>query len=323
MSFRLFIYYCAAWGGAAAFFGWALGRMTESDASLSAAALKGLSLGLLLALGLGLLDALAAGSQRDLANLGIRLSLALLIGAVGGLTGGLIGQGLYQVTGGKWSFLLVFGWALTGLLIGAAPAAFDFLGAVVRNEERRGARRKLRNGLLGGLVGGLAGGVVSVQMHSLWAGVFRDSDAQGLWSPSATGFVALGACIGLAVALAQVMLREAWLRVEVGFRPGRQLLLTKPQTVIGRAESCDVGLFGDPAVEKIHARVLREGNSWSLIDAGTPSGTRLNGQRIAGPTPLRSGDRIEIGANILSFDVKTKEPVPAPAPAPVAVPTTP
>jgi predicted component of type VI protein secretion system len=131
--------------------------------------------------------------------------------------------------------------------------------------------------------------------------------------------VALGACIGLAVALAQIILREAWLRVDSGFRPGRQLLLTRPETQIGRAEACDLGLFGDPTVEKVHAKILRKGNQWLLADAGTASGTMLNGQRITGPTPLHSGDRIQVGNCVLSFGTRTKEsgavPTAVPLPA--------
>src|ERR1700722_2222658 len=118
MSFRLFIYYAAAWGGAAAYVGWALGRLMEGDATLTAAAVKGMALGLFIALGLGVLDALSAGSQRDAANLGIRLFLAMLIGAVGGLAGGFVGQALYSVSGARWAMLS--GWTLTGLLIGVA-----------------------------------------------------------------------------------------------------------------------------------------------------------------------------------------------------------
>jgi hypothetical protein len=308
MSFRLFIYYCAAWGAATAYFGWVFGRLIEGDAPLMGAALKGMSLGLFLALGLGLVDARAGASQRDGVSLGVYLTLTLLIGLAGGFLGGFLGQVLYAyVSGGKWPAFLVIGWTLTGLLIGAAPSAFDFLGVVMRNEDRRGARRKLRNGLIGGTVGGLVGGVVSLLLHSMWSAVFPDADAQSLWSPSATGFVALGACIGLAVALAQIILREAWVRVEAGFRPGRQLLLSRPETVIGRAESCDVGLFGDAAVEKIHAKIVHEGDRWLLVDAGTPSGTLLNGQRIAGPTPLSSGDRVQVGASVLSFGVRRKQ----------------
>jgi hypothetical protein len=314
MSFRSFIYYCAAWGGAAAYGGWVLGRLLEGDGVLAGAALKGMALGLCIALVLGLLDGLAAGSQRDAAHLGIRLTLALLIGGLGGLAGGFLGQVLYQVSGGGWSLLL--GWTLTGVLIGAAPAAFDWLGAVVRNEERRGARRKLRNGMVGGTVGGFLGGCVSLVLHGAWTDVFRGADAQDLWSPSATGFVALGACIGLAVAAAQVVLREAWLGVESGFRPGRQLLLTRPETTIGRAESCDVGLFGDPGVEKVHARIKREADRWVLTDAGTPGGTFLNGERIAGPAALRGGDRIGVGDCVLSFALAGGA---APAPARAAL----
>jgi MFS family permease len=315
MSFRRFIYYCAVWGAAAAYFGWVGGRLIGTDAPLAGAALKGLALGVALALGLGILDALAAGS-RDVVGLGIRLTLAVLIGAAGGLVGGFLGQALYLLSGGRWSALLIFGWTLTGLLVGAAPSAFDLLGAVLRNEDRRGARRKVRNGLIGGAVGGLAGGVVSVLLHGLWASWFTDPDAQDLWSPSATGFVALGACIGLAVALAQIILREAWLRVEAGFRPGRQVLLTRPEIKIGRAESCDVGLFGDAAVEKVHAQITRQGDQWVLSDAGTAAGTVLNGQRLTTPTPLRKGDRIQVGGSVLSFDVRARDSAPAPAASP-------
>src|SRR5437764_493092 len=120
---------------------------------------------------------------------------------------------------------------LTGVLIGAAPCVFDYLGAIMRQEERRGIQRKLRNGLIGGAVGGFLGGVVLVIMNSLWAGMFKagEAEAVSLWSPSVMGFVALGACIGLAVSLVQIMLREATLRVEAGFRPGRQMLLSKPE----------------------------------------------------------------------------------------------
>ena len=178
------------------------------------------------------------------------------------------------------------------MLIGAAPAAYDLLGAVMRNEDRRGVSRKLRNGLIGGTVGGLIGGVLSVYLHGLWAGVFPDADAKDLWSPSATGFVALGACIGLTVPLAQVILREAWLRVESGFRPGRQLLLTRPETTIGRAESCDLGLFGDAAVEKLHAKIIREGNRWMLTDAGTAGrhAAQRSADRRPDAAPLRRPD---------------------------------
>jgi hypothetical protein len=307
MSFRLFIYYCTAWGATAAFFGWLAGHFIEVNSPLLGAAINGLALGLFVALGVGVVDALAVSSQRNAVAIAVRLMLSLMIGGTGGLLGGLIGQGFYQLSDGRLSELLVLGWMLTGLLIGAAPAAFDFLAAVLRNEDRRGVNRKLRNGLLGGTLGGMMGGIVSLLLHSAWGHVFVDPDSRDLWSPSATGFVALGASIGLAVALAQIILREAWVRVEAGFRPGREVLLTRPETTIGRAEACDLGLFGDPTIERKHAKILREDGRWMLVDTGTVSGTLLNGQRISEPTALRSGDRIQVGASVLSFGVRSQK----------------
>jgi hypothetical protein len=318
MSFRVFIYYCVVWGAATAFLGWILGRvLTEGTAVVRDAAVKGMALGLLLALGLALVDAFAGGRPAVGALLA-RVLLALIIGAAGGLVGGFIGQYLYLWSDSKWSSLLVVGWTLTGLLIGAAPSMFDYLGGFLRKGERRGTNRKLRNGLIGGFVGGLVGGMLFLFLHNLWAGVFKDSDALSLWSPSATGFAALGACIGLSVATVQIVLREAWLRVEAGFRPGRQILLTRPETIIGRSEACDVGLFGDSAVEKKHAKIVREGDRWLLVDLGSQGGTLVNGQRIVGPTPLKRGDRIQVGASTLSFGVRKKEEAP-----PAAVPVLP
>jgi hypothetical protein len=321
MSFRLFIYYCAAWGAATALCGWAVGRLLAVDSALGVASLKGLALGAAVALGLGVIDALAAGGRVRRFNFVLRLLLALVIGTLGGLLGGFIGQALFQGSGGRWTVLLILGWALTGFLIGAAPSAFDFLASLVHKEDLRGVRRKVRNGIIGGTIGGIVGGTVSVLLHAMWASVFgaADPDAADLWSPSATGFVALGACIGLAVALAQVILGEAWLRVEAGFRPGRQLLLTRSPITIGRSEGCDIGLFGDPAIERTHARITRQGNYWLLTDAETPGGTYLNGQRISGPAMLRSRDRIQVGNSVLAFDLRTRETAPPPPAIPVSI----
>ncbi len=315
MSFRVFIYYCAAWGACAAFVGWVVGRLLAGEPGLASASVKGLVLGVLVAVGRGLVDARAAASQRDFTALGVRLTLALLFGAAGGLIGGFLGQLFYGWL--QWEFWRVLGWVLTGVLVGAAPSAFDFLSAVLRNEERRGARRKLRNGLIGGTVGGLVGGFSLLLLRGAWGGIFTGSSVDELWSPSATGFAALGACIGLAVGLAQVMLKEAWVRVEAGFRPGRELILTKPEITLGRAESCDVGLFGGQGVEKVHAKIRRQGDRYLLSDAGTPGGTLLNGTRVAEPAPLRDGDRIQMGNCVLTFGERRQEAAAQPAPAAV------
>jgi hypothetical protein len=70
---------------------------------------------------------------------------------------------------------------------------------------------------VGGTVGGLLGGILSVVLRGVWTGIFSNKPSELLWSPSAMGFVALGMCIGLLIGLAQVILKEAWVRIEAGF----------------------------------------------------------------------------------------------------------
>jgi pSer/pThr/pTyr-binding forkhead associated (FHA) protein len=120
------------------------------------------------------------------------------------------------------------------------------------------------------------------------------------------GFAALGACLGLLIGLAQVVLKEAWLRVEAGFRAGRELIISRDAVTIGRAESCDVGLFGDNGIEKVHARIVRQDGRYVLTDADTPGGTYLNDERITEPVELRSGDTIRVGRSIIRFQERQK-----------------
>jgi hypothetical protein len=302
MSFRLFVYWCALCGGWAAAVGWAAGRLIAGDDPIGNAGLKGLCLGALIALALGTVDAAWVFSLRQVARILPRVLVCVGVGTVGGLFGAVVGQLLFG-----WhslTILLVLGWMLTGLMVGAAVGAFDFLRAWVCQENLWGVRRKLLRGAAGGAVGGLLGGFLYRVLDGIWGGVFPNK--ADLWSPSAWGFVALGLCIGLAISVAQVVLKEAWLRVEHGFRSGRELLLTRPVLTIGRAEACDLGLFGDPTIERLHARILRRGDGYLIADAGTPGGTYVNDVRVAEPMPLRSGDLIRVGNARLRFRERRK-----------------
>lgn len=303
MSFRLFIYYCAACGGCGALLGWTLALLLSStdDKSL-AAGITGLLLGIGVALALSIIDTIGGGSARQVGNLLGRAAVAVAIGAAGGFLGGYLGDLLNAAT--DLDLFVVIGWILTGLLIGCAPAAFDFLFTLGGGDAARGPRRKLFRGLIGGGIGGLLGALLFLFLRD---NLFASKEG-AFWSPSAAGFVALGVCIGLMMALAQVILREAWLRVEAGFRPGRELLLSRAETTVGRAESCDLGLFGDPTVERLHARIVQQGDRYYLVDAGSTAGTFVNGQRVQGSTPLRSGDEIRLGRNLLRFGERQKRP---------------
>jgi hypothetical protein len=299
MSFRLFIYYCALCGGGGAFVGWGFGRVLARSEGVLAQGVKGLWLGVALAFALALVDALWNFSLRRPLAIAWRVLSAVPVGGLAGLLGGLLGEALY----GRWHWgaLLVLGWTLVGLLVGVSIGVFDLLVRLAEGTDQHGAVRKVVNGLLGGAAGGVVGGTLSLVLRGAWAALLAGKEPDQLWSPSATGFVALGACIGLMIGLAQVILKEAWLKVEAGFRAGRELILSKPVVTIGRAESCDVGLFGDPRVDKLHARIRRQGDSYLVEDADSAGGTFVNGERVGGPCRLRSGDAIRVGRCVLRF----------------------
>jgi hypothetical protein len=304
MSFRRFIYYSAIAGGWAALAGWALGRPRLSGNPIVDTGVKGAALGIFVALALGLVDGLWMSARRWV-PLTVRTLVAAAGGTVSGFVGGVAGQALYG-----WFHMpamWVFGWALTGLLIGASLGFYEIMRSSTWRENASGARRKIINGILGGAVGGAVGGTASLALKSAWAGVFQGRLAEQVLSPSATGFVVLGLSIGLAVGLAQVILKDAWVRVEVGFRAGREMLLSKDETTIGRGENCDIGLFDDPFVSKRHAKILRKEASYILIpEASCKSPPRLNDSPIAGPTLLRSGDLIKLGHSQLRFQERQR-----------------
>jgi hypothetical protein len=293
MSFKLFIYYCALCGGWAAFFAWAVLAATGLRGQIPPylwAMLTGGLVGLLVAAAVGAADALlnSVGSERLL-----RVAVCLSVGLFGGMVGALFGEILHSAL----HFPVVFGWILVGVCVGASVGVFDLLRALFHGEDLRAAKKKTRNGVYGGCLGGFLGGLP----FGLLLGTSRIPRGD-----LAISLVILGLCIGLLIGLAQVFLREAWLKVAQGFRAGRELLLSKDETSIGRAEECDLGLFGDNTIERLHARILLRDSRYLLADADTPGGTYLNDRRITQPTPLNSGDRIRLGSSVIEFGERQK-----------------
>jgi hypothetical protein len=149
---------------------------------------------------------------------------------------------------------------------------------------------------LGGAVGGL---------------LFSFLDVTGLHDSLprftlAVALVVLGLVIGLLVGFAQMILKETWLRVESGPQSGRELVITEMETILGRDESCHLGLLGDPSIERVHARIHQQGNAHLLTDADSTGGTFLNNRRVTQPTKLYSGDLIRVGGSVLLFGERPK-----------------
>lgn len=278
MSLKRFVYYNAVIGGWAALVVWLVAEMLFLDSpslgGVAEAVLTGVLAGVGIGAGLNCVSSASGGRLRP------RVSSGLVVGALIAAAGGLLGALLYSDPVGLPRCL---GWMVMGAGIGAAEGAHG-KSAI-----------KIRNGLIGGAAGGFLGGL-------LFDPIARSGSDL---ASRAVAFVILGVSIGALVGLTHVVLKEAWLTVVDGFRPGRQVILTEPVTFLGRGDHLPLPFLGYPGrdLESEHARITRRPDGQYVIeDNGSRIGTQLNGQPIRGPAALGDGDLIRLGSNIVRFE---------------------
>jgi hypothetical protein len=295
MSFGRFIYYCAVIGGFGAFLGWLVAEL------IFASALRQGSIGVFgvmtaggivgAAIGMGI--NLVAGTANAQWKVLLRRAVAgLVCGLIGGAVGGLVGNVLFVYAKIPRSI----GWLIMGLGIGVADGIYDR------------SKKKIRNGLIGGAVGGLVAGILFDLFPWIVGQMSGLSSSSGM-SSRATGFVVTGVSIGALIGLAHVVLKQAWLTVMDGYRTGRQLILTQEVTVLGRGDHLPLPFLG-PANKDLdmeHLSILwQPSGSYVLEDHQTRLGTLVNNQPVTGPVPLKDGDIIRLGANLLRFNERQR-----------------
>jgi pSer/pThr/pTyr-binding forkhead associated (FHA) protein len=87
---------------------------------------------------------------------------------------------------------------------------------------------------------------------------------------------------------------SALLVVDQGPDEGARFLLDTDEITAGR--HVDSGIFlDDVTVSRHHARFVRAGRGYSVQDLGSLNGTYVNRKLVEAPTPLRTGDDVQIG----------------------------
>ncbi|MCY2964509.1 MAG: FHA domain-containing protein [Planctomycetota bacterium] len=306
MSLARLVYYSAVIAGYAAFVAWFLAEVIGRTGAFGETMVLAIT-GVLVGAGIGgSLNAVSGMSNGQWAQLVRRVIPGLVAGSIGGLIGAFVGNELFRLL----NLPRAFGWMIMGMGIGAVEGIYD------RSSS------KLRNGLIGGALGGLVGGFLFDPLQSLL------QSGSGIASRS-TAFVILGMCIGALIGLAQVVLKEAWLTVEDGYRTGRQLILSGQETFLGRSDALPLPFLGpsNQDLEPKHVKISRSADGrYTLEDLGTKSGTRVNLVPVNAPVVLNSGDVIRLGSNRVRFNERTRqrgEEAKAPAPelkVPMAVP---
>jgi pSer/pThr/pTyr-binding forkhead associated (FHA) protein len=295
-------------GAIGGFLGWVLVELfrlapdNQRTATMTTVVLFGAVIGLLDGLALGVGEGITAGTKP-------KFQRAVLVGAVAGMLGGVLGlafgQKFYETLlttagihrqgePGFGQFLIQLvarsiGWGLIGTFVGASVGMPS------------GSTQKIRNGLIGGAIGGLIGGfafeIVGVVTGS--GGVL----------PRLIGLTSIGAAVGFFVSLVEEALKAAWVRILVGRNEGREVVIDKPLATVGRDELADVPIFGDMAVSRHHATILRQDGRHWIRDEGTPAGTVVNGQRVSQQS-LQDGDEIQLGSvRMVFFEKATAGPL--------------
>lgn len=94
--------------------------------------------------------------------------------------------------------------------------------------------------------------------------------------------------------------RVPTLRLEVKAKAARSVryVFEQPEVIIGRNPLADIAL-DDKAVSARHARFSFHDAQWWIDDLDSTNGTRLNRERVRGPTVLTNGDEVKCGGLIL------------------------
>lgn len=266
-----------AWGAAEPFMG--IHSLYARDIIL------GILVGAFIAAFLASIEALSVGQTR-LALKGI--VSGGIIGAIGGAAGLIVAELAFDLLGGLFGRIL--GWAVLGIAVGLG------VGWATGSNARR------RNGVLGGVVGGALGGFFYQSLTITFP------QALG----RAIAIIVLGALIGFFIGLVSELLKRGWLMVvrsqSRNAREGREYPLAKQVTIIGRAEECDVGLFGDQSVLGHHAIIRLEGRNYS-ISPTSGGAVYVNRQPVASRQVLRNGDRIEVGGTLFLYRERSQAQV--------------
>ena len=284
MSFARLVYYSAVIGGWSAFVGWLFGEsLFAGGAGGTIVAVAGIGALVGAAIGSGL-NLVAGSTNLHWKQLLVRLVPGIVVGGVVGALGIVVGNFLYVWVG----LPRVFGWLVIGLGIGTVEGITD------RSPQ------KLRNGLIGGGLGGLLGGI----LFDVVGGLVQLGSGM---TSRATSFVVLGVCIGLFIGLTQVILKRAWLTVVDGYRPGRQLILSKSVTFLGRGDHLALPFMGpnNLSLEGEHLKIIRlPAGSYQVEDNNTKLGSFLNNKPLQTAMGLEDGDVIKFGGNFVRFNFK-------------------
>ncbi len=83
-----------------------------------------------------------------------------------------------------------------------------------------------------------------------------------------------------------------------GRMSGSSFQLDAAECTLGRGEKSHIRL-DDTGISRGHARIVVDGEAYTLSDLGSTNGTMCNGRAVTQPVQLKHGDRIQVGPKAL------------------------
>lgn len=231
----------------------------------------------LVGLGVGFVGGFISGRIADLIYMPINM---LAMGETGEGAAGMSTFGfLLQL------FARSLAWAAAGATMGLGQ------GIVLRS------KRLLLYGFLGGIIGGLLGGLLFDPIDLLIFG----ADKPSAHISRLVGLAAIGACVGGAVGVVELLTRDYWLRMVQGPLRGKEFLVFKDRMVIGSSPRSDIYLFNDDEVVANHAVLRVVGDQCEIESLGEDATVTVNHHPV-GSQRLRHGDQIGIGNTAFVYE---------------------
>lgn len=244
------------------------------------------SLGLFLGVGEGVYY----GSAKKAVRYGmIGAAISLVIGFGSGYVAQLMYSNFLAKASSDLSAALIrgLGWGIMGIGVGLSAG-------LIKPEKKR---------LLFCVIGGGIGGFIGGFLFNFITEIFTLSENDTGIVPRAVGIILMGLLIGLLIGLLEQFAKAAWLKVIRGEFEGKEYLVFSGTTSIGNDGTNSIVLFKDKLVSPHHCDIVLENNKYSVVDAGSPMGTIVNGMRVKRQI-LKQGDAIAIGNTVLIFNLK-------------------
>lgn len=89
---------------------------------------------------------------------------------------------------------------------------------------------------------------------------------------------------------------------------GRTFELRPGEVLIGRSSNCHL-VLDDGLVSRRHAQILVAEDRLQIEDFGSANGVFVNGKRVAGSEPLKSGDQLQVGKQVFVVCAVARPPV--------------